>query len=163
VIPAGVVVKNGLASHVDLAPTILELSGAHPKHAPGLALQGESLRPLWDRSDGGARDGHRAVYAEIRSDVTWRSLNPAMGGASSMVRTADAKFVLQEPDRRSLFLIREDPGETTNVLASHPELARALELALRAWKDRTPPAGEPAASSLDAGTIEQLRKLGYVR
>jgi hypothetical protein len=38
-----------------------------------------------------------------------------------------------------------------------------MELALHAWKDRTPPAGEPAGSSLDAGTIEQLRKLGYLR
>ena len=38
-----------------------------------------------------------------------------------------------------------------------------LDPTLRAWKERTRPAGEPAGSSLDAGTLEQLRKLGYLR
>src|SRR6185436_5875330 len=43
-LPAGLVVSDGMASHVDLVPTILDLAGQRP----AAGAQGLSLRPLWE-------------------------------------------------------------------------------------------------------------------
>ena len=152
VIPAGVVVKNGLASHVDLAPTILELSGAHPNHEPGwLSKARASARSgtLGWRSP--RRD--RAVYAEIRRTSL---AQPESGWAGEQhVRTADAKFV-QEPTIQAVLILPSIRRESTSSPASR--LAR--QMSPGALKERTRPRRAPR---FDTGrpraTILRARRL----
>ena len=155
VIPPGTTVREGPISLVDLVPTVLDLAGCQPIEG----LPGQSLRPLWEGDGGGAP---RAVYAELRPDSGWKSLNPAMGSGMKMVRTAGAKLILHPDGRRELYLA-DDTREERNVAADYPDLTREMELALKAWGESTRPAGHAPDLSLDAGTLEQLRTLGYIR
>jgi arylsulfatase A-like enzyme len=59
-----------------------------------------------------------------------------------------------------LYDLQVDPGETTDIIAEHPELARRLaEAGEKIRRNRTP---EREAADLDEATREELRALGYM-
>ncbi len=137
-IKAGVDVDR-LTRHVDLFPTLAAYAGAEiPK---GLDLDGRNLMPLikdpaadwsdrytffhvgrWNKADAGGRwgkgntDPQKAKYKgyAVRNEK-WRLVN---GG---------------------LWDIENDPGETTDVISEHPEVAEKMQKAFDAWwEDVTP-------------------------
>jgi arylsulfatase A-like enzyme len=121
---------------IDLAPTILAAAGVPPP----AAFEGTSLLRLLD---GGPPPPQAAVAAYD-------------GGHLSALRVPGWKL----NDRR-LFDLAADPGETRNVVASHPEKAREL----RERKQRliaSRPLPKPAPVAPDETTLEQLRALGYL-
>ena len=156
----GVLPRGGETDHpaslVDVAPTALGLLGLPPPSG----FQGVNLLP------GGAlppRPARTAVFSETNGRIfsvstpEWRLVyNPdrlvpeAAGGPYPIGRT-------------ELFDRRHDPREQGNVAALHPDEVRALVAEVEAWRRRDLREGDASAvQTIDPGTAEELRALGYV-
>lgn len=152
---------------VHLAPTLLEAAGFDL--AGGRWAQGRSL---WPRLDGRRLDEpDRVAFAEagIQRNHRW-------------IRVArDERFALHwAPTRRErewiggadnefpLFDLENDPGETRDVSAAHPEAAERLRRDLVRWWDAERFACATDSETCDENravdqeTTEQLKALGYL-
>jgi len=128
-IPRGAT-ADGLASSVDLAPTILDLLGAEPLER----MHGRSLRRVID----GEPDDGRPAVAE-RGDPE--------GNCARMIRTREWKLVRRSSPYQELFHLTDDPRETRD-LAHRPDLdavRRDLAGKLRNHMERI---GDPALPTL---------------
>jgi arylsulfatase A-like enzyme/Flp pilus assembly protein TadD len=142
-IPAGVRVKQQ-ARTIDLLPTILEQMGI--KAPPG--IQGTSLAPAFR----GKEVPTTYAYAETlfpKFNMGWAELRA--------MRTNRWKYI--RAPKPELYDLAQDPGETANVIASHPAEAQGLEAQLN-----TVSAGTEKVTSapMDPRTMQQLRSLGYI-
>ncbi|MHC4876853.1 MAG: sulfatase-like hydrolase/transferase [Planctomycetota bacterium] len=108
-VPAGSVSDLPTASW-DIVPTLCELAHANrqPERTDGL-----SLLPLMI---GKEQPAHSLLYWET---VAGRKGQIAQAGAWKCVRLPGSRVI-------SLFNLSEDPGETTNVAAAHPEVLEQL-------------------------------------
>ena len=129
----GVVPKGGSCHeptvHVDLYPTILEVTGAErPRHA----LDGESLVRLM--RDPAARLEREAIYQHFPGYLgagpdTWRT-TPV-----SLIQSGRWKLMeFLEDGRLELYDLEADVGETRNLAAEMPAKAQALHERLVAWR-----------------------------
>ena len=119
-IEPGTVVEP-IAAHIDLFPTILEMTGAARPDGP--PLDGRSLWPLLQ--------GKTAGWPE-RMIFTDRIVNADLSSPRGSVRTQQWRAV-RESGRWSLFDMIADPGQGADVAAQHPaELAR-LRRAFDDW------------------------------
>lgn len=132
----------GLAAMVDLAPTLLELSGA-----PTIAdAQGQSLRAAIESG----RTTRRALHMY------------------SVLRTENWKYF---SDEHRLFDLASDPRESSNLYAREPESVQRLERAVRGLIAIDERAAQSFARRAEAGEpvrlapeeVEKLRALGYLR
>ena len=134
---------------IDLLPTVLDLVGVE---GPA-KVHGESLLPLMNDPD---RKGPRFAFSE--------SMAPSLQyGWSTLysLRTSDFKFI--EAPRSELYDLREDPGESTNVITTHPDLAEVLQGELsRILEESAAGAPETQQANLDEQTLSMLASLGYV-
>jgi arylsulfatase A-like enzyme/tetratricopeptide (TPR) repeat protein len=136
-------------SLVDVFPTVLALAGVESS----VTVQGRSLLPLML-----GRPPEQEVYAYSESMTP----NLQYGwGALHALRSPRYKFI--RSPRPELYDLAADPGEATNLLATHA--ARAREMAdtldrLIAETSRNAPA--PEAANLDTETLARLASLGYV-
>ena len=107
-IPAGVVNETDYANTgLDLLPTICDYAGVTvPEHC-----RGASLRPVLEDAQA-VRDG---VYAENQISYMWVS--------------GDYKYVEYDrgENRIQLYDMKNDPGETRNEAAEHPEIVAAFQ------------------------------------
>ncbi len=145
---AGTVV-DATVSLVDLLPTLVEIG--HAK-VPA-AAQGRSLSGLM--AGGGEPD--RPVFAELD--------RPRHGGVAEVVVVGRYKLEARGPagEQRRLFDLSEDPGETRDLTADRPEIARRLASNLSEWTAAHPLCNPPQATLLrSAEQLEQLKSLGYV-
>ena len=149
-VESGRVVTDAV-SHVDIAPTLIELldlDGAG-------AAQGRSLLP---DIQGLPNDlAERGVYAE-----SFYALDHYGWAPLRSLRTAEHKYI-EAPDPE-LYALLEDPGELANVLLEERDLSRRLRaeaLELAAELDRAAPSSS-AEPDLDEDTLAQLRALGYL-
>lgn len=124
--PAGVVV-DAMAQHIDVLPTLCELTGA-PK--PNRALDGRSLAPLLQSGKGASphdylfhqwNRGH-PVLASVPGDPELR--------ASWAVRNAQGQKLMMTGE---LFDLATDPGETRNLAQQYPGVARQLRSRMEQW------------------------------
>ncbi len=131
---------GGPVSLLDVAATILDLTGGDGPGLPGSSL---------------LREGTPApIYAETLApqlDFGWSDLRAWREGELKVIRAP----------RPELYDLKADPGETHNLSAERPEvsermLARLTE-ALRTGGEKE--AGQPE----NADTAERLRALGYVQ
>ncbi|MFN2378571.1 MAG: sulfatase [Candidatus Binatia bacterium] len=175
-----------LVSLVDVVPTALELAGAP---ASG-ALDGRSLLEkdpgagrsifyellsVWRVTDG--KDTESGLPSFLSGLATFWNFVTSGGSPPAVptrtqswegVRRGDHKLVVSaELDRRELYDVRRDPGEKTDVAASHPDLVRDLEEEIAAWKaearrtaSQFRKGGEAALTPEEA---EHLRSLGYLQ
>jgi arylsulfatase A-like enzyme/predicted Zn-dependent protease len=136
-------------SHVDLAPTLLELAGLPP--ADG--LDGESLLAVATR----AFDPARAAYSESLYPLLHYGWAPLRA-----LRSATRKYV--EAPRPELYALDVDPGEAANAIRSERRSAATLRGELAALRARLESAeASPARpADLDHETLAQLAALGYV-
>ena len=115
--------RTQLASHVDLAPTILDLLGP----APLERAQGESLMPI-------LRDprapGREFTFIEFNGYV--RGGYHLRGAVSERHKYVHYRG---QPDRDQLFDLAADPDELTNLAESstHREVRERLRAALAQW------------------------------
>ncbi len=122
------VVKPGTAcdevvSSVDFFPTILQAAGA-----PARNVDGESLMPLLKQTGKLKRE---AVY--------WHYPHYANQGNTpgAAIRQGDWKLIeFFEDGRLELFNIRQDIGETRNLVKREPKRVAAMHANLKAWQKR---------------------------
>lgn len=139
-------------SHVDIAPTILELAG---RELP-TSLQGRSLLGLLDAEGRGDGAAETAVYAESFYPLLHYGWAPLRS-----LRTASHKYI-EAPDPE-LFELASDPGERTNRFADQSRVGRQLARDLRAMAERLEEgASATTAPDIDEETLSQLRALGYL-
>ena len=111
-----------VASHIDLAPTIVDLTLGPDALAPAVApASGEVAgRPYQGRS-------------LLRDGEPWPALSVSLQGEGrASIRVAQFKLI-SSPRRSWLFDTDADPAEQRDVSAKHPDLARALRSAFGGW------------------------------
>jgi choline-sulfatase len=135
------------ARTIDVLPTIMDLLGAEPP----LESQGVTLTPSFDgKTVATTYSYEETLYPKI--NMGWAELRG--------VRTDKWKYV--RAPKPELYDLLHDPGETKNVIDSHPEQFGTLEAQLKALS-RVSEGGETvSASQVDAHTLEQLKSLGYL-
>jgi choline-sulfatase len=143
-VPAGMRLKPQ-ARTIDLFPTILDLMGGDVPSG----IEGTSLVPLFT-----GKDADTAVsYAETlypKINLGWAELRG--------IRTNEWKYI--HAPKPELYDLTRDPGETTNVVAGHPEEVRKLE-ALLAAASRATGSETVETTPMDERTLAQLKSLGY--
>jgi len=168
-LPEGMVVKEPVQS-LDLYPTLIELVGVPQPDG----LQGKSFAPLLRGEPG---DG-RPIFSENHEMFGNEQSFFSQGTTLSVIR-GPWKLILnlkspanREQPRRQLFRIDEDFAERRDRAAERPEIADRLEaLVLQWWTANRARNEEMEVGSLtsdelreaDPETLEQLRKLGYIR
>ena len=131
--------------HIDLVPTLLDLTGA-PAH-PG--LRGRSLRPLLEGTGAIADAG---IYSEAlysRYHFGW----------SELYALTDARYRLIRAPRDELYDLERDPRESTSIAAARPQVRQAMRSALESLIASTAIAAPSAVSDDDR---QRLAALGYV-
>jgi arylsulfatase A-like enzyme len=154
---------------VDVMPTIAEELGIK---VPSGGIDGRSLLPLADGGDEASGNSAPLGLSEVAS----RAMSIHIPLKVALVRSP-FKFIINEPYSREdlayflspppplaaveLFDISNDPGETRNLAAERPELARELRNLLR---ERYKPRKKPGAEKVEMGDdlIKQLKTLGYL-
>jgi arylsulfatase A-like enzyme/Flp pilus assembly protein TadD len=143
-------VVNQAVSHVDLLPTVLDMTGLPMPEG----LHGRSLAPLlagrnvaWDRP----------VYSE--------SLYPLLHYGWAPLRSLRSdRFKLIDVPRPELYDLDEDPAEEENLHGREPNRAQELIVALGDLRRLVESGERPNGKEpeLDERTLAQLRSLGYV-
>jgi arylsulfatase A-like enzyme len=134
---------SGFAHSVDLFPTIAAVAGLEaPAGLPGINLLNEQA--VKDRTCifGSMNSSHNITIGD--PDVTLQYLWCIEGDWKLLLRYhgADSTHyrVLHKWDTAPyrLFNINEDPGETSDLAASHPEIVAHLKAKIEAWRPVEP-------------------------
>ncbi len=143
-VPKGMRLKPQ-ARAIDVLPTLVDLVGAKPV----AGVQGASLAPAIK----GKQVPEKWSYAESlypKINMGWAELRA--------IRTNRWKYI--RAPKPELYDLAQDPGETTNVIASHPAEFRDLESKLKTVAGRDTEKVE--AAPLDQRTMSELKSLGYL-
>jgi len=106
----------------DFYPTIIEMAGIVGAEMVQ-TVDGKSFVPILLENEENETE-ERPLFWHYPNE--WGSSGPGIG-ASSAVRKGDWKFIYFHADRRmELFNIKEDIGETKNLVAENPEVVREL-------------------------------------
>ena len=134
VIPAGTSCDE-LASTIDVLPTVAKLIGAK---LPGHRIDGKDILPLM-RGDSNAKSPHDVFYqyyggGQLQSirDRRWKLHFPhqyrTMAGRPGGTGGRPAPYS-QQTTGLELYDLKNDVGETQNVVAKHPEIVARLSAA----------------------------------
>lgn len=120
-----------LTAHLDVVPTLLEITGIKPSRKARGQIEGRSLVPLLRHPD--------ADWPE-RTLVTHVGRWPA--GKQQEAKYAEcsiqnSRFTLV--NNRELYDLSQDPGETRNVINDHPDVVRQLRAAYDQWWEEVQP------------------------
>jgi arylsulfatase A-like enzyme len=125
---------DAAASLVDIAPTILELTG----HSVPAGMQGSSLAPLlWGR--GSASKFVYGFSERVRANARRTRTVARDTKAERMIRGDGWKYVHYSDGGEYLYDLTKDPGETRNLAEERSQQTRKRDLAqqMQAWLDRT--------------------------
>jgi arylsulfatase A-like enzyme len=152
-------VVDALASHVDIAPTLLELVGA----VPPADIDGSSLLPLL----AGAPEVRRVALVE--GGVAWRESSIPRGAVIAppwalLRQDRGCAGGVEEPrapgePATCLYDLDADPAQSRSVAREHPDVVKDL---LGRWDAfRAARARDATQLSLDPAYVEELRRTGY--
>jgi arylsulfatase A-like enzyme len=114
---------NGLASSLDILPTVLDAAGAATKHKKH-QTDGVSLIPYISGKKNGSP----------HQELVWRK------DAAMAIRYKQYKLIHVKQLEDRLYDLGKDPGETVDVKAQKPELYRMMKQKLTDWqKDKMKP------------------------
>ncbi len=157
IVPPGAVV-DAPVSHLDLAPTLLDLAGL----APEQSFRGRSLAALIRGEAGSSSDEpifSQEDTAGRRFRTTGHRVRAARLGAWKVILSSSDVFGIGDWTRE-VYDLASDPAEAS-PLASPPPEAERLEARLREWiaeyEDRPEAESEP-----DPESLRRLRALGYI-
>ncbi|MEY4689373.1 MAG: Arylsulfatase [Verrucomicrobiota bacterium] len=123
-VPAGAE-TDALAAHLDLYPTLAEITGATLPPEKRRQLEGRSLLPLLTNP--------RAPWADrtlVHHVGRWAK-GKAEAAKYSGCAIQNSRFTLV--NNAELYDLKADPGETMNVIAAHPEVVTSLRTAYEQW------------------------------
>ena len=138
-------------AHVDLFPTLLELSGAAK---PRQVLDGESLLPLL-----------LGKSSTLKRDAIFQHFPGYLGSGTGLWRTTPVSLIQMgdwklmeylEDGHLELYNLKDDLGETKNLATTNPDKAKELLERLNAWRKETnapmptPNKGEAGAAAPSA-------------
>lgn len=149
-IPAGVTC-DALSAHLDLFPTLAEITGATMTEKMQQQVEGRSLLALL--KDPSADWPDRTL---VHHTGRWKD-----GGVAeakySKAAIQNSRFSLVE--NTSLYDLKADPGETTNVMEDHPDVVTGLRAAYDKWWDDVQPL--LVNEDVTAPTINPFQELYY--
>lgn len=129
-IPAGAEC-DALSAHIDLFPTLAEITGATLSDEVKKQVEGRSLLPLLKTPKAEWPDRflvhHRGRWGKGKAE----------GSKFSGCAIQNARFTLV--NNADLYDLKADPGETKDVLAEHPEVVASLRAAYDKWWSETIP------------------------
>jgi hypothetical protein len=143
-VPTNLRVKQQ-ARTIDLLPTLLDLLGG--KASPD--VQGASLKPAFTGKEVAAGSYSETMFPKL--NLGWAELRS--------IRTQRWKYI--RAPRPELYDLLQDPGEASNVAASHPVEVKQLEAQLSAVTG-SGDSEKVEPSAVDSRTLQQLRSLGYL-
>ncbi len=153
----GGVVLSAQVRTVDIAPTILDLTGVHDSRT----RDGASLRPLWtDTSADNTNTGATAPAQPSRVALAETDYPLEFGWAPLRSVRDDGKKYIEAP-RPEFYDLGTDPGETRNIYEPwNPEVQRlrGIEAVLR----KTEPSERAGIAGVNASKIAELKELGYL-
>lgn len=130
-IPAGTEC-NALTAHIDLFPTLAAIAGVTLSDEVKKQVEGRSLLPLLKSPK--AEWPERTLVHHVGRWGKGKSPEPSKYKDCAI---QNSRFTLV--NNCELFDLESDPGETTNVIAEHPEVASALRGTYEQWwKDVQP-------------------------
>ena len=117
-----------VSAHIDVLPTLAELAGAK---FPKKQVEGRSLLPLLE--DASAKQPDRYLFTQKARWKTSSEPNAHMWEGWA-VRSQQYRLVGDE-----LFDMEEDPSQTTDIAAQHPEVVKKMRKAYeKFWKETRP-------------------------
>ena len=118
-----------VTAHIDIFPTLAKLAGAK---IPADQVEGRNLLPLIENPDADWKDRylftHKGRWATGADPNKFQWQNFA-------VRNQRYRMV----GTNQLYDMEKDPGQTTNVIDDHPEVAKAMKAAYDKWWQETRP------------------------
>ena len=114
-----------LSAHLDVLPTLAEIAGVRLDGELSAQLEGRSLRPLLKNP--GAPWPDRALVTHVGRWPRGKVAEAKFRNCS--IRNSQFRLV----NNSELYDLRADPGETTNVIAAHPEVVAKLRAAYDQW------------------------------
>jgi arylsulfatase len=130
--------RTQLAAHVDLLPTLAEITGAKIPDELKPQLDGRSLVPVLN--DAGAAWADRTLVTHVGRWARGKALDAKY--AKCAIRDPRWSMVSASNTGQKdwkLFDLKADPGQKTDVAAANPEVAKRLEAAYdRWWAEVTP-------------------------
>ncbi|MCX7007868.1 MAG: arylsulfatase [Kiritimatiellaeota bacterium] len=129
-IPAGVECA-ALSAHIDIFPTLAELTGAQLSDTVRQQVEGRSLLPLLTNPKADWPD--RTLVHHVGR---WGK-GKAADSKYKKCAIQNARFSLV--NNSELYDLKTDPGETKNVLVEHPEVVASLRAAYDKWWNETLP------------------------
>jgi len=144
---------SGLASHVDLMPTILGAAGSPAAESEGLAGSN-----LWSIIVSGEEIGREPImFAEHLSGQEYTGTLREFGEKVIYTSYEGKQSIM-------LFDLTSDPGEQHNLEGERPQVAAALASKLFARREELLSTQRITERKvMDAEALEQLRALGYIR
>ncbi|MCX6955132.1 MAG: arylsulfatase [Verrucomicrobia bacterium] len=122
-----------LAAHIDIFPTLAEITGAKLNEAARAQVEGRSLVPLLEQRE--APWGDRVLFTHVGR---WaKGSDPALAKyRNCAARDARWKIVAMAggaTPQWQLFDLPADPGEQRDVAKEHPEVVSRLAAGYEAW------------------------------
>jgi arylsulfatase A-like enzyme len=117
--------SDALSAHLDILPTLAEICGIKLTGALIQQVEGRSLLPLLKNSNSKWSD--RVLVTHIGRWERGEAANSKYAGCS----IRDQRFTLV--NNRELYDLREDPGETHNVIDANPDVVTRLQTAYDEW------------------------------
>jgi len=125
-----------LTAHVDVLPTLAEITGANLP--AGLSLDGRSLTQLLRNPQAAWPD--RFLFTHVGRWEKGRAGESKFRNCA--VRNARFRLV----NNRELYDLKADPGERNNIIGEHPEVVAAMRDAYDQWWNEILPALENEAA-----------------
>ena len=154
-VPAGKFVDTDV-SLVDIFPTVLDCTGAHPE-AEDAEKPGRSLLDVIEQEDANGPDTNRVTFADYFTLGSYR--------ASYMLKKNGCKLIYFVDDKAQLFDLNKDPEELHDLIddPAYQEIRKDLEAELRKICDPEAMDAQSRADQqamLDAhGGIEKVRHM----
>jgi arylsulfatase A-like enzyme len=137
-----------LASHVDVLPTILAVTGSRSPSA----IQGRALRDATATTD-------EPILAEAFVPVEWVKNTPA----TRAIVWHGKKLIVPAAGPPQLYDVLNDPVDRTNLFADGSADAAVLAARLESWRKSIPAHKDTPGAGLDRQAMDRLKSLGYVQ
>ena len=116
---------DALSAHLDLFPTLAEITGATLSDNVKKQVEGHSLLPLLKNPKANWAD--RLLVHHVGRWAKGKAVESKFKSCAIQ----NSRFTLVE--NKELYDIKADPGETKNVINEHPEIVEELRAAYEQW------------------------------